>query len=321
MMRRHSAKSMSSQATNGTMAASLTRMSTLSCRAITASTSPATSASSLTSTSWNSPPIAAAVSAAVAGLRSATTTFAPSALNFLAIARPIPCPAPVTMATRSASFNVFASFSLEWNGSSVVVRGALPGLESLHFVRWIDLRAALYRQALEALDRLDRRRRVQVEPGDDLSIEAFEGVSGVPGEQHRRFVVHLDEQRVMPSRVTRRLKQPDPVCYLDVAAHLLVPHAGVVEGEVGIAKVLEGLGDLGVAELLFADKGGGLGEEPVASYVVEVEVGVGDEVHLLWLETAEPQLFGEGLGFCLQRLFERQHSIHMVEVVSRVVHE
>ncbi len=48
--------------------------------------------------------MSAAVLVAVSALMSATTTLAPSWLNFSAIARPMPWPAPVIMATLFCSF-------------------------------------------------------------------------------------------------------------------------------------------------------------------------------------------------------------------------
>ena len=49
------------------------------------------------------PPIASAVSFAVASLTSVTTTVAPSAASFSAMARPMPCPAPVMIAILPSS--------------------------------------------------------------------------------------------------------------------------------------------------------------------------------------------------------------------------
>src|SRR5674536_70743 len=57
-----------------------------------------------------SPPIAIAVSLAVDSLMSVTTTVAPSAASFSAIARPMPWPAPVTIATLLSSFPTSPTF-------------------------------------------------------------------------------------------------------------------------------------------------------------------------------------------------------------------
>src|SRR5664280_2332460 len=57
-----------------------------------------------------SPPIATAVSLAADSLMSVTTTVAPSAASFSAIARPMPGPAPVTIATLVSSFPTSPTF-------------------------------------------------------------------------------------------------------------------------------------------------------------------------------------------------------------------
>ena len=90
MTRRHSAKSSSSQGTNGTIAASLTRMSILPNRSTAAATRALTWSGSLTSVTCAVPPISAAVLAAVSSFLSATITLAPSARSFSAMARPMP---------------------------------------------------------------------------------------------------------------------------------------------------------------------------------------------------------------------------------------
>ena len=48
--------------------------------------------------------MSAAAFVAVSGLMSATMTLAPSSLSLAAMARPMPCPAPVTIATLLSSF-------------------------------------------------------------------------------------------------------------------------------------------------------------------------------------------------------------------------
>ena len=58
------------------------------------------------------PPIAAAVAAAVDPSRSVTATTAPSAASFSAIARPMPCPAPVTIAIFPSSFPMGAFLTI-----------------------------------------------------------------------------------------------------------------------------------------------------------------------------------------------------------------
>ena len=70
------------------------------------------------------PPIASAVSFAVASLMSVTTTVAPSAASFSAIPRPMPWPAPVTMATLLSSFPM--AVLLRW-GWSFTGRARGPG--------------------------------------------------------------------------------------------------------------------------------------------------------------------------------------------------
>ena len=78
----------------------LTSTSTRPCWSWTARTMAATPGRSVTSVCSPTavPPIAAAVAAAVEPSRSVTATIAPSAASFSAIARPMPCPAPVTIA-------------------------------------------------------------------------------------------------------------------------------------------------------------------------------------------------------------------------------
>ena len=63
----------------------------------------------VTSVCRPSPPISSAVSFAVTSLMSVTTTVAPSAANLTAIPRPMPCPAPVTMAILFSSFPTVSS--------------------------------------------------------------------------------------------------------------------------------------------------------------------------------------------------------------------
>jgi hypothetical protein len=60
---------------------------------------------SRSATSWTnaSPPTSAAAAAILSCERDAIATFAPSATSSAAIARPIPCDAPVTSATRPSN--------------------------------------------------------------------------------------------------------------------------------------------------------------------------------------------------------------------------
>ena len=95
MIRRHSAKSTSSHGVNGTIAATFTSTSSLPCCATVSATIRLTSSSFETSTcivvpSWMSAP----------------TTVAPSSASLSATAFPIPCAAPVTIATRLSSFPI-----------------------------------------------------------------------------------------------------------------------------------------------------------------------------------------------------------------------
>jgi hypothetical protein len=106
MIFRQWSRSTSSQAMNGTIAALFTSTSTLPNLSTVASTIACTSSGFETSARSPSPsperPPAADL--APSSLVSAITTDAPSSESFSAIALPIPCAPPVTMATRSFSF-------------------------------------------------------------------------------------------------------------------------------------------------------------------------------------------------------------------------
>jgi hypothetical protein len=108
MTRRHSAKSTSSQAAKGTMDALFTSTSSLPKRETVSPTIRSTSPFCEMSTSMPAPPFGAACSAP-APLTSATTTVAPSAPSLSAIALPMPCAAPVTIATLPSSLPIASS--------------------------------------------------------------------------------------------------------------------------------------------------------------------------------------------------------------------
>ncbi len=78
-------------------------MSTRPCWATTVSYSRWTSSWLATSAATNSPPTAAAAAFPASSEMSTTTTRAPSAASRLALASPIPLPAPVMTATRSCN--------------------------------------------------------------------------------------------------------------------------------------------------------------------------------------------------------------------------
>src|SRR4051812_23893672 len=105
---------------------------------------------------------------------SARTTDAPSSASLSAIARPMPCALPVTIATRPSSFMVRAPPVPGCSG--VELGGVLPGLPSPHVMRREDLRVVFLRPLLDALEGADRLDGVQVEAADDHPVEGLVGV-------------------------------------------------------------------------------------------------------------------------------------------------
>ena len=114
MTRRHSSNVSWSHGTNGTIAAALTVTSSLPALSITALCSAVTDAGSPMSqaTANAFPPIALATSLAPSPLMSTTATVARSCASRSAMARPIPCAAPVTIATRPSNRSIMCPPSL-----------------------------------------------------------------------------------------------------------------------------------------------------------------------------------------------------------------
>ena len=102
------------------MPALLTRMSTLPKRSTVSFMTASHSFSSVTSWPRNTAlsPISSATPRPAFALTSVTTTVAPSAANFLAVAFPIPNPPPVTIATLSARRAMILSFSCRFSPGS-----------------------------------------------------------------------------------------------------------------------------------------------------------------------------------------------------------
>src|SRR5262245_27836940 len=281
MIRRHSAKSTSSHGVNGTMAAALTTASSFPKRRTTSSTMPATSSPRAMSTSRPAPPAGAAVSAP-GPLRSATTTVAPSAASLSAIALPIPCAAPVTMATRPSIFPM----------SDLVVVGRVPpAAPGVRVVRVVHLRPVLGGQLLDPADRALTGDRVDVERGLDLPLEGRAREGDVDREEHRgRPPVRVDQEGDVPGRVAGRLVEPEPPGQLDVAGEGLDLDPGVVPGRVRVSQPLERLVVPGLLQLPLVHHHAGVGDEPIPSAVVEVQVGVDQGGHLRRLEPAQAKL-------------------------------
>src|SRR6478752_5434178 len=169
MIRRHSAKSTSSQGVKGTIAATLTNTSRRPCSATVSSTIRFTSSSFETSTCI-----------VVPLCTSAPTTVAPSASSLSATALPIPCAAPVTTATRLSSLPISPPCL-----QLVEVRRVLVAAPRVHVVRVEDLGGVL----LHACDRAHASHRVVVKPGLDALLERVHRVRDVGREQHRRRAV------------------------------------------------------------------------------------------------------------------------------------
>src|SRR5215470_10668765 len=77
--------------------------------------------------------------------------------------------------------------------------------------------------------------------------------------------------------MTWRLVEPDPGSDLDVTGDPLVLRARVIEGEVGVAEMLEWLWHLRVAQFLLAHQVRGVREVLVPADMIEVEVRVHHE--------------------------------------------
>ena len=202
MIRRHSAKSMSSQAVNGTMAALLTRMSRPPKPSTAALTIAWTAAGSDTSTAIADGPRAAPPLRPwhPASLMSATTTAAPSSASLSAMARPIPWAPPVTIATRSSSFILRPPC----RSGAVEVGGVLPGQPRRPCrATGRSRRRAPWPTCLMRLSARDRVDRVEVEPADDHPLERLVGVRGVARKDHRPPALRFGQQREVADRVAR----------------------------------------------------------------------------------------------------------------------
>src|SRR2546425_4395777 len=210
MIRRHSSNVISSQAVNGTMAATFASTSTLPCRERVSSTARWTSSGLETSACTAVPSIPAAVRSAPSPFRSTATIFAPSAASLSATAFPIPCAAPVTIATRSCSF-ISCLLAL------VELRRVLVAVPGVHVVREEDLGFVLRGDLLHARDRRHSGNRVVMEPGLHASLERLGREDHVEREHHRLSRVGRHEQRVVPDRMAPRLEQPEAACELGVA--------------------------------------------------------------------------------------------------------
>src|SRR5262249_7422585 len=152
-----------------TIAATFTRTSSLPCSETVSSTKPLTSSSLETSACLVTP-----------GCTSTPTTVAPSSVSLSATALPMPCAAPVTIATRLSSLPI-ASSSLE-----LVEVGRVPVvLPRVHIVRVEDLRAGVGRELLDPCDRADAVDRRVVEARLDALLHRRRRVGDVHREQHR----------------------------------------------------------------------------------------------------------------------------------------
>src|SRR5881396_1995591 len=151
----------------------LTRTWTVPQRATTLATMPATAAASVMSTrhAAAAPPsfsIARATSAPPASFRSAIATRAPSRASAVAMARPIPLAAPVTIATRSRSF----TGPPRGKSSRLVTPLGLHGLP-------------VHRALRGAREGVGERHRVgPLEPGDLRRHEVAHLRGGVPAGLH-----------------------------------------------------------------------------------------------------------------------------------------
>src|SRR5882762_5974786 len=142
LMRSTSAKSaaaISTSAARRRTAAELTRMSTPPCSRAAAATSRSTSASletsPLTALAW--PPdlaMASTTSASGSGRRPKTTTRAPSLAKRMAAARPIPVPAPVTIATLPSSVAIVVAPAEGLHGTALAfgIPRRAPGGAEVH---------------------------------------------------------------------------------------------------------------------------------------------------------------------------------------------
>src|SRR5438094_5722667 len=211
MIRRHSAKSMSSHAVNGTIAATLTSTSSLPCSDTVSSTNRLTSSSFETSACLVTP-----------GCTSTPTTVAPSSASLSATALPIPCAAPVTIATRLSSLPIRSS-SLKL----VEVWRVLVALPRVHVVRVDDLRAGVGRELFHLRDRADAVDGRMVEARLDALLHRRRRVGDIHREQHRPLGA-LEQERVVPDRVPRRLHERHALRQLVVAGDGLDVRALVV---------------------------------------------------------------------------------------------
>ena len=130
-------QSAGSESTNGpalSQPALLTRTSIRPNCSRTCSTMASTDSREVTSVRMPTapPPMASAVSLAVASLMSVTTTVAPSAASFSAMPRPMPWPAPVTMAILLSSFPMAVLLRWGWCSRGELAAEALPGDDELH---------------------------------------------------------------------------------------------------------------------------------------------------------------------------------------------
>ena len=152
-------------------------------------------------------------------------------------------------------------------------------------------RAVLGGELLDPADRQDAVVRVVVEAGLDALLHGGRGVGDVDGEEQRPGApaVRLQQQRVVPDRVARRLVQEDPLGELDVAAHGLEVEALVVPRLVRVAEELERLVVAGLRDLLLVDHGARAREQLVAADVVDVEVRVDERRHVARARSRRPR--------------------------------
>src|SRR2546421_2027215 len=200
MIRRHSSKVISSQGVNGTIAATLASTSTFPWRESASATMRCASSGFEMSASTATPSTPAAVRSAPSPCTSAATTLAPSAASLSATAFPIPCAAPVTIATRSCNF-ICASFL-----ALVEVRRVLVTAPSVHVVREEDVGLVFRGHLSHSFDRANSCDRVVVEARLDSLLQRLRRIDDVEGEDHGSARIRRDEQRVVPDRVPRRFK-------------------------------------------------------------------------------------------------------------------
>ena len=111
-------------------------------------------------------------------------------------------------------------------------------------------RLMLAGQKLETPDRPDAGHGIEMEAGDDGLIEVLPRIGGVAAEEEAAPAGAREQDRAMPSAVTRRLQHLDPRQHLGVGFDQLDLRAFGEEPLVGVRQGLERLRPPGLPQLL-----------------------------------------------------------------------